>query len=112
MVGEAQRKASEPVKQDIRQGTYYLTKTNYLTETNEPRSRPSRFNVWDNATVKIARSSLVDVSLIDSSSFDGLGYKFGVGAAIVARPHNKASEHIFKTYVEQKQPFPLSNQIP
>ena len=87
LVGEAQRNASEPVKQDIRQGTYYLTKTNYLTETNEPRSRPSRFNAWDNATLKIARSSLVDVSLIDSSSFDGLGYKFACACTKLASRH-------------------------
>lgn len=41
LVGWAQRNAAEPVKQDIRQGTYYLA------EKGEPCCRPSRFNGLD-----------------------------------------------------------------
>lgn len=75
LVGRAQGTAAEPVKQDIRQGTYYLI------EENEPRSsRSARFNTWDHTASKIVCNSLVDDSLINSSSFDGLGYKFGAYA--------------------------------
>ena len=96
LVGKAQRKASEPVKQDIRQGT------DYLTEENELRSRPSRFNVWDNATSKIVRNSLVDVSLIDSSSFDGLGYKFAVGPAAIVPGWARTRVRVFSKLMSSK----------
>ena len=41
LVGWSQQNAAEPIRQDIRQGTYYLT------EEKEPRSRPARFNDWN-----------------------------------------------------------------
>ncbi|MCX7121974.1 MAG: hypothetical protein NTZ67_09450, partial [Gammaproteobacteria bacterium] len=69
LVGWSQRNAAEPCRQDIRQGTYYLT------EKKEPRSRPRRFNDW-NSTQDFVRNSVVDASLIDSSVIDGIGYKF------------------------------------
>ena len=68
LVGWAQRKAAEPVKQDIRQGTYYLT------EKKESRTRQSRFNQYDYCENKVVCDSCIDVSLIDSSSIDGIGY--------------------------------------
>lgn len=49
-----------PVKQDIRQGTWHLMKK------NETRSRPSRH-----------RDREVDLSSVDSSIVDGMGYTFG-----------------------------------
>lgn len=72
LVGFSQRVASEPYKQDIRQGTCNLT------EDKEPRARPSFFNVID-CNDKITRNSRTDVSLVDSSVIDGVGFKFGVG---------------------------------
>ena len=68
LCGFAQRLASEPVKQDIRQGACYLI------EENERRTRQSRFNTLDN-NYDVVKNSLVDVSV--SSVIDGLGYKFG-----------------------------------
>lgn len=71
LAGRLQEKAAEPVKQDIRQGTYYLI------EKNEPRARPSRFNTWDaGMSTAAGLASEVDVSLVSAVSFDGLGYKF------------------------------------
>jgi len=72
LVGWAQRNAAEPVRQDIRQGTWYLT------EQNEPRTRQSCFNDLDN-NYRVVQSSLVDICLADSSSIDGVGYKFARG---------------------------------
>ena len=68
LAGWAQRNADEAVRQDMRQGTYYLT------EKNEPRSRQSRFNEYRNSD--IVQNSLVDVSLVGSLVVGGLGYKF------------------------------------
>ena len=102
LVGYAQQKAAEPVKQDIRQGIYYLA-----TDTNEKEqhSRPSRFNDWDDFNYKTVHNSLVDVSLVDSSSFNGLGYNFAVHPAISPGPTTSSGSyppHFFKIYVEQK----------
>jgi len=72
LCGFAQRLASEPVKQDIRQGT------GYLRHENERRTRQSCFNRFDfNIMSYVAKNSLVDVSI--SSIVDGVGYKFAVG---------------------------------
>ncbi len=100
LVGETQRKASELVKQDTRQGTYYLT------NEDEPRFRPSCFNAWDSVNSKIVRNSLADVSLIDASSLDGLGYKFGAAPVRPPWPPMRAwcgQAFAFKTYVQQQQ---------
>ena len=43
LVGWAQRNSAESMKQDIRQGTWYLT------EKNERRNRPVRFNEADSS---------------------------------------------------------------
>jgi hypothetical protein len=83
LCGWAQRNAAEPVKQDIRQGTYYLAK-----ET-ERRSRQSRFNDSRN------RNSVVDVSLSDSSIVDGSGYKFAADAASLPAYREWAGRGIF-----------------
>ncbi|MDP1573432.1 MAG: hypothetical protein Q8L78_00660 [Coxiellaceae bacterium] len=81
LVGWSQRNAAEPVRQDIRQGTYYLTTD---TEQKEPRSRPSRFNDW-NSTQGFGRNSVVDAALIAAAVIDGIGYKFGAGGGWVER---------------------------
>lgn len=83
LVGGAQRKAPEPFKQDIRQGTLYLTQLD-LTQQVESRARPSRFSTYGDK-----RNSLVDISLIDASSLDGLGYKFGAGCAMISEQEFK-----------------------
>ena len=70
LAGWAQRNAAEPVKQDIRRGCQY----DYFTEDEEPRTRRSRFNKYSR-NGNIVRNSLADVSLVDSSVVDGLGYK-------------------------------------
>src|SRR3989338_2375889 len=70
LAGWAQRNAAEPVKQDIRRGCKY----DYFTEDEEPRTRRSRFNKYSR-NGNIVRNSLADVSLVDSSVVDGLGYK-------------------------------------
>lgn len=75
LVGWAQRNAAEPIRQDIRQGTWYLI------QENERRTRQSRFNTLD-SNYSVVKNSLVDVSI--SGVVDGVGYKFG-GAAGVAR---------------------------
>ncbi len=97
LVGWSQRNAAEPVKQDIRQGTYYLT------EEKEPRARPARFNDWNSST-GIVRNSLVDRSLINSSAVDGIGYKFA--AALCPRHAGVVwlvgLAVVYRTYVEQK----------
>lgn len=77
LIGWAQRNAHEPVKQDMRQGTWYLI------EENEPRTRQSRFNEYRNGIVR--RNSLVDVSLVDSHVVDGVGYKFALAACACVR---------------------------
>jgi hypothetical protein len=74
LVGKAQREAYENVRQDIRQGTWYLT------EQNETRTRQSRFNDFD-PNYNVVRNSLVDISLADSSSIDGIGYRFAAWRA-------------------------------
>ncbi|MCX7120916.1 MAG: hypothetical protein NTZ67_03975 [Gammaproteobacteria bacterium] len=106
LVGWSQRNAAEPVKQDIRQGTYYLT------EEKEPRSRPSRFNDW-NSTQGVVRNSVVDEAILDSSVIDGIGYKFGAASLLHAGSVASAggagtvrggwSRLLFKIYVEQKR---------
>ena len=74
LAGWAQRKAAEPVKQDIRQGTWYLT------EKNEPHTRPACFNDLDR-NYNIVRNSLVDVSIVNASPVHGLGFKFAIVGA-------------------------------
>jgi hypothetical protein len=76
LVGWAQRNAAEPIRQDIRQGTWYLT------EENQRRSRQSSFNALD-SNYSVVKNSLVDVSI--SGVVDGIGYKFG-GVAVGAGP--------------------------
>lgn len=76
LCGWAQRLAAEPVKQDIRQGTWYLI------EENEPRARQSRFNDID-SNYQVTKNSFADVSLIGSSVVGGLGYKFAGGECLV-----------------------------
>ena len=77
LVGWAQRNAPEPVRQDIRQGTWYLT------QENERRTRQSRFNALD-SNYSVVRNSLVDVSI--SGAVDGVGYKFaGAASALGGR---------------------------
>jgi|GEM_PF-2969262 len=96
LCGFAQRLASEPVKQDIRQGTWYLT------EENERRTRQSRFNTCD-TNYSVVKNSLVDVSV--SSVVDGVGYKFA-GWCWRSGGGGRCVEDCglrFKTYVEQKQ---------
>ena len=98
LCGFAQRLASEPVKQDIRQGTWYLT------EENERRTRQSRFNA-PSANYSVVKNVLVDVSV--SARVSGVGYKFGglIWAAIGGRGGwaGESVRRCFKTYVEQKQ---------
>ena len=102
LCGFAQRLASEPVKQDIRQGTWYVT------QENERRTRQSRFNTLD-YSYNFVKNLRVDVSV--SSVAGGVGYKF---AAASAKPYGAAMRLVtagagawphcdFKTYVEQKQ---------
>ncbi|OGT41907.1 MAG: hypothetical protein A3F13_09025 [Gammaproteobacteria bacterium RIFCSPHIGHO2_12_FULL_40_19] len=79
LVGWAQRKAAEPVKQDIRQGTWYLT------EEKELHKRPARFDLdWSAHFFNIVRNPpFDDVSLVHSASTEGWGFKFalrGIGA--------------------------------
>jgi hypothetical protein len=75
--GYALRKASEPTKQDIRQGIWYLTKK------NEQRARPPCFNGLEDGN-SVVRNVVEDVSLIDPSCIDGVGYKFLFSCAGVA----------------------------
>jgi len=79
LVGWAQRKAAEPVKQDMRQGTLHLT------EGNESRTRQSRFNIWNRTTSSDDRNSFADVSISSPGLIDGVGYKFAGGVLTVAR---------------------------
>src|SRR3990167_3533963 len=74
LVGWAQRKAAEPVKQDIRQGIYYFP------EKEGARARPAGFNALD-PNYRVIRNSLDDVSLVDSSLIDGIGYKLAAPAS-------------------------------
>jgi hypothetical protein len=105
LVGWAQRNAAEPVRQDIRQGTWDLTRE------NERRTRQSRFNTFD-SNYSVVKNSLVDVSI--SGVVDGVGYKFAAGYRARSCPGWLASDlhgdirmalahSVFKTYVEQKQ---------
>ncbi len=71
LCGFAQRLAPEPVKQDIRQGAWYLT------EENERRTRQSRFNKVD-SNYKVVKNELDDVS-ISFLAVNGVGYKFAAG---------------------------------
>ena len=90
LVGWAQRKAAEPVKQDIRQGIYYISQ-------GKPRSRPSCFKI------RSYTDSFVDVSF-DVSFVNDIGYKFG-GSSIGMRilgAHNFSHHISFKICVEQK----------
>ena len=108
LVGWAQRKAAEPVKQDIRQGTFYLT------DGKELRSRPSRFNDLDSNYCYIVRNSFVDATLVNSSSFDSLGFQVAsrhapsnaqwMWSRLAVRWPSSAAQiaRLFKTYVEQK----------
>lgn len=102
LVGWAQRKAAEPVKQDIRQGTWYLT------QENERRSRQSRFNTWNNTTLSIDRNFFIDVSVSSPGIVGGVGYKFASGAGRAAGRGGTGGAaagrgDLFKTYVRQKQ---------
>src|SRR3990167_1493188 len=65
LVGWAQRKAAEPVKQDIRQGA------GYLTWGGESRTRQSGFNTRNNTTRSIDQNSIVDVSISSPGVIDG-----------------------------------------
>lgn len=109
LAGWAQRNAAEPVKQDIRQGTYYLI------EKDEMRTRQSYFNK-DNRTPQvclnddlnnddgIARNVLADVSLVDSWVVAGLGYKFAAMGRAQRWPRFGAPKpEVLQTYIEQKQ---------
>ena len=100
LVGWAQRNAAEPVRQDIRQGTYYLT------EEKKPRTRQSRYNSFNYYKDESVRDSDIDVSLVDSSSVDGIGYKIACNWRWGDVPVWSArcdSPAFFKTYGEQKQ---------
>jgi hypothetical protein len=103
LVGYAQRKAAEPVKQDIRKGTFYIT-----SKTGEKEScfRPSGFNSWSSVSAKIVHNSHIDVSLVNESALDGLGYKFGGGPyGGSTAPLGQAGPFFsfFKIYLDQKQ---------
>jgi len=65
LAGWAQRNANEPVRQDMRQGTWYLT------EKNRHRARQSRFNEYLNGN--IVRNFVVDVALVNSLLVDKFG---------------------------------------
>lgn len=97
LMGFAERCASEPVKQDIRQGAWYLI------QKNEQRSRPICFNTV-NADHNIVRNSLVDISVVNSAVVDGLGYKFAADPTAAGQcPSIRLPGLIFATYVDQKQ---------
>ena len=94
LVGWTQRNASEPVRQDIRQGTIHLK------EKTEPRLRPSCFNTWDDVD-SITHNSLVDCSFFDFSVVDGIGYKFAatcLAALGAERPVEFAEKHCVESY--------------
>lgn len=107
LAGWTQRHASEPVRQDIRQSIFYLTQ-------NESRTRQSRFNVVD-ANWCIIRNAVVDISLVDSTVVDGLGYKIEQQRARTGAHPNPNMSLLgvvptiaylaldFKRYVEQKR---------
>ena len=104
LAGWAQRNAAESMRQDIRQGT------RHLTEKTEQRTRQAGFNEVDSSCLlgNIRRSSLVDVSLFDSSVTDGCGYKFACIGYYFAYlwavdPDSNSLAPFFSTYVEQKQ---------
>ncbi|OGT46189.1 MAG: hypothetical protein A3E82_04210 [Gammaproteobacteria bacterium RIFCSPHIGHO2_12_FULL_38_11] len=107
LCGFAQRLASEPVKQDIRQGTCYLTGEDeagdyHLTGKNAiRRTRQSGFNTTG-PNFSHVENSLVDVSV--SSLVDGIGYKFGGSTSQPERcSYWGCGLWEFKIYVEQKQ---------
>lgn len=76
--GFAQVTAEEPVRQDLRQGAFYLV-SDYFTEENpQPRRRPSDFNY-------LPRKEYRDDSLDDRLSVSGWGYKFDSGTGLAGR---------------------------
>jgi len=98
LLGFAQRCAPEPVKQDIRQGVWYLMRG----EETELRARSSRFNIFDGRG--ISRNYLVDVSLSDSLSIDGIGYKF-------AATHCAVNDGRSASVLAQRNPMHFSRLV-
>jgi hypothetical protein len=73
-----------------------------LTEKNEPRTRQSRFNKPDQNHPDV-RNSLIDISLNNPCSIDGIGYKLAANASIANTLGRGGCARVFSAYLEQKK---------
>ena len=90
LLGFAQRQASEPTKQDMRQGLLYLLQ-------GEGRSRPVEFNCHHHY---LRRSYKLDVSILGPDDVDGIGYRFALG--IMLNDSQRVDHDGINAYVSPK----------